>query len=200
GTERLETVALRPGPSRPADARLLHVRVGRREARQQPQLLLALAEVVQRVAQHRHPLAHLLDLVRQDAVFVFERAAARDVHATRDRGDAQHQERQRQHAADAQQSFQEGLRHLDGAGQARAVRHHHDGPASLRLLLHQPFGPHIDTYGRRARAGPTATDRRENPDRAWPRSPVGDLTYASPTGSSTAPGRELYHISAGPYA
>src|SRR5439155_16641578 len=75
-----------------------------------------------------------------------------------------------------------------------------DGPASFRLLPHQPFGPHIDTYGRRARAGPTATDRRENPDSAWARSPVGVLTYASPSESSTWPGRELYHTSPGPYA
>src|SRR5213080_1019216 len=198
--QRLEAVPLQPRAGWPADPRLLDARVGGRESREQPHLLLALAEAVQRVAQPRHPLAHLLDLVRQDAVFVFERAAAGDVHATRDGGDAQHQERQRHHAADAEQRFQERLGHLHGAGQARAVRHHHDGPASLRLLPHQPFGPHIDTYGRRARAGPTATDRRENPDRAWARSPVGVLTYASPSESSTWPGRELYHTSPGPYA
>src|SRR5439155_16719032 len=144
-------------------------------------------------------LAHLLDFVGEHAVLVLERAAAGDVHAARDGRDSQYQECQRHHAADAQQGFQEGLRHLDGAGQSRAVRHHHDGPASLRLLPHQPFGPHIDTYGRRARAGPTATDRRENPDRAWARSPVGVLTYASPSGSSTWPGRELYHTCPAPY-
>src|SRR2546429_30408 len=84
--------------SAPLGPGLLHGRVGRREPRQQPQLLLALAEAVQRVAQPGHALAHLLDLVGEHAVLVLERAAAGDVHAARDGGDAQHQERQRYHA------------------------------------------------------------------------------------------------------
>src|SRR5881396_1802623 len=134
--ERLEAVALRPAARRPADARLLHGRIRRREASEQPQLLLALAEPVQRVPQPGHALAHPLDLVGEETVLVLERAAMRDVHAARNGGDAQHQERQRHHAADPDQRFDERLRYLHGARRARAVRHDHEGPAALRLLAH----------------------------------------------------------------
>src|SRR5881296_2476905 len=107
-----------PGPSAlrlsrsdhmPADPRLLHGRVGRREPGEQTQLLLPLTETLQRVPQPRHALAHPLDLVREQAVLVLERAAMRDVHAARNGGDAQHQEGQCHHAADADERFDEGL-------------------------------------------------------------------------------------------
>src|SRR5437667_74992 len=60
----------------------------------------------------------------------------RDVHPARNGGDAQHQEGQRDHAADPDQRLDERLRYLHGAGRARAVRHDHEGPAALRLLAH----------------------------------------------------------------
>src|SRR4029077_7853082 len=86
GAESLEGVALRPGARRPADARLLHGRVRGDEASEQAQLLLALAEAMQRIAQNRHALAHPLDLVGEQTVLILERAAARDVHAARNGG------------------------------------------------------------------------------------------------------------------
>src|SRR5216684_5482649 len=135
--ERRETVPLGPGTGRPADPRILDAGVGGRKPREEPQLLLTLAEAVQRVAQAGHPLAHPLNLVGEDAVFVLERTAAGDVHPARDGGDAEHQERQHNHAADPDQGLDGRLRHLNGTGRPRAVRHQHDGPASLRLLTHR---------------------------------------------------------------
>ena len=135
---RGEAVALRPGSGRSTDARPLHTGVGRREPGQEAHLLLPLAELVDGVGEAHQPLAHPLDLFGEQAVLVLESTAARDVDPARNGRGAQHQERQRDHAADPGQDFHDGLRQLDGAGSSRAVRHHHDRPASLRLVAHLP--------------------------------------------------------------
>src|SRR6266702_1807670 len=152
-SERTRMLARRARAStsrRAADAGLLDALVGRVQAREQAQLLLARADLVQRVAQPHHALAHPLDLVRENAVLVLERPAAGDAHPARNGGDAEHQERQRHHAADPDERLDHRLRQLDGAGSSRAVGHQHDGPASLRLLAHRPASTSRRTFPRHA--------------------------------------------------
>ena len=73
-----ETVALRPGAGRSADPRLLNADVDRRESGEQSQLLLALADLAERILQADHALAHALNLVGEETVLPLERATARD--------------------------------------------------------------------------------------------------------------------------
>src|SRR5216117_3104236 len=136
-TRARETVALEPLSGGTADAGLLNVFVDRRQAGEQSQRLLALAENVQRVAQADEPLAQPLDLAREQLILALQRAAPRDVDAARQRGAAEHEKQQRDHAADADERLDDGLRHLHGAGRTRSVGDQHDGPAALcALLLH----------------------------------------------------------------
>jgi len=88
----------------------------RREAREQPQLLLALPEPIECVAQPRHALAHPLDLVGEQPVLIFSARLCVMFTPRENGGDAQYQEGQRHHAADPDQRFDERLRHLHGAG------------------------------------------------------------------------------------
>src|SRR2546426_7820535 len=77
--QRGEAVTLRPRAGRPADPGLLDGLVGGVQTREQAQLLLPLAELIERVAQPDHALAHALDLVREETVLVLEGAAAREI-------------------------------------------------------------------------------------------------------------------------
>src|SRR6266513_1256268 len=97
--------------------------------------LLALAEHVQRVAQAGEALAQALNLTREQLVLALERATVRDADTARQRRAAQHEEQQRDNAADTDECLDDGLRHFYGAGGARAVRDQHDGPATVCLLL-----------------------------------------------------------------
>src|SRR2546427_9708692 len=93
--------------------------------------------------------------------FSFSSATARDAPAARDRGDPQHGERQGHHAADADERLDERLRPLHGAGGSRAVRHQHDGPASLRFLAHRPAATSYRTFAPApSGAGAASTDLR----------------------------------------
>src|SRR2546422_1067182 len=51
-------------------------------------------------------------------------------------GAAQHEEQERDYAPDPHQGLHHRLRQLHGTGGSRAVRHQHDGPASLRFPAH----------------------------------------------------------------
>ena len=106
---RRETVALRPLTRRPADAGLLHAGVHRRQASEETQTLLALGEHVERVLQSHEPITQPLNLAGEQTVLALERAAAGDVHATRQRRAAQDEKQQRDHAADPDQRLDDGL-------------------------------------------------------------------------------------------
>ncbi len=134
-TRGRQAVALEPLTAGAPDARLLHILVNRREPGEEPQRLLALAEHVQRVAQAGEALAQALNLTREQLVLALERATARDADTARQRRAAQHEEQQRDNAADTDECLDDGLRHFYGAGGTRAVRDQHDGPATVCLLL-----------------------------------------------------------------
>src|SRR5205823_720719 len=109
GAGRRKTVAFEPLTARPTDARLLHVLVDRRQAGEQPQRLLALAEHVQRVTQSDEPFAQPLDLAREQLILALERAAPRDVDTARERRAAEHEKQQRDDAADADERLDDRL-------------------------------------------------------------------------------------------
>ncbi len=134
-SERGQAVTLRPLTARSADTTHLHIVVHRRETSEEAQRLLALAEDADSVTQSRESLAQALDLAREQLILVLERATPRDVHAARQRGTAEDEEQQREQSADADQCFDDGLRHFHGAGRPRSVGDQHDGPAPLGLFL-----------------------------------------------------------------
>ena len=104
-----EAVALEPLAARAPDAGLLHVPVDGRQPGEQPQRLFALAEHVERVPQSDEPLAHPLDLAREQLILALERPAPRDVDTARQRRATEHEKQQRHHAADADERLDDRL-------------------------------------------------------------------------------------------
>src|SRR5712671_3721957 len=104
-----EAVALEPLAAGTTDARLLHILVDRGQPGEQPQRLLALAEHVERVTQPDEPFAQPLDLAREQLILALERPALRDVDTARERCAAEHEDQQRQYAADADERLDDRL-------------------------------------------------------------------------------------------
>src|SRR5258707_6255033 len=104
-----ESVPRDPVAPGPADAGLLHVLVDGRQAGEQPQRLLALADDVDGVTQSDEVLAQPLDLAREQLILALERAAPRDVDTARERRAAEHEKQQRDDAADADERLDDRL-------------------------------------------------------------------------------------------